>query len=482
VTVARSGRTTAGLALIAVLAVTAPAMPASAARPAASPSLRIEGSPFHPDGDGEREHVRVVLTLVSDAEVDVRVHDFDGRAVRTLASDQALAPGEHVWRWDGRAGSGRRMPSGPYRVVAAVRTGEGTLRRAARVTLAARVPYPVRPGAVLVAVDPGHGGIADGAVWMGLREDDVNLDIGLRLEAMLKGAGVRVQMSRRTDRYVNTKRVDLDGDGRFTRPDELIARNDLANVARADVHVAIHNNATDCRCVRGTEIYTHRRRTWSPEGIRLARFVLREHIRHLRLIPGFRPRDLGVKSFPYMALRPYHKRRMPRPSLQPSILGESLFIDQRSEHRVLRSRVGRTAIAAAYFDGIARFLAWRRFALRYEVLGAPTVVRAGTELDIRLRLTNSGKVPTSGWRLRARVVRAVPRYDGRPRRGPVAAGVAIPDGVEPGESVEVALSGVRMPRAARRWLVKLDVDLRSGGNLAGHGVVGPQLRVRTTPR
>ena len=128
-----------------------------------------------------------------------------------------------------------------------------------------------------------------------------------------------------------------------------------------------------------------------------------------------------------MALRPYHKRRMPRPSLQPSILGESLFIDQRSEHRVLRSRDGRTAIAAAYFDG-SPLPAGRRFGLRYEVLGAPTVVRAGGALDIRLRLTNSGKVPTSGWRLRARVVRAVPRYDGRPRRGPVVAGVRSPTG------------------------------------------------------
>ena len=142
-------------------------------------------------------------------------------------------------------------------------------------TLAARVPYPLRPGAILVALDPGHGGIADGAVWRGLAEDDVNLDIGLRLEAMLKGAGVRVPMSRHDRPLREPERDDLDGDGRFTRPDELIARNDLASVARADVHVAIHNNATGCRCVRGTEIYTHRggrgRRRASGSPVRAAR-------------------------------------------------------------------------------------------------------------------------------------------------------------------------------------------------------------------
>ena len=171
---------------------------------------------------------------------------------------------------------------------------------------------------------------------------------------MLKARACASQMSRRVDRFVNPDRDDLDGDGRFTRPDELIARNDLANIARADVHIAIHNNATDCRCVRGTEIYTYDKRAWSPEGYRLARYVL-EHICAISARLGdFRPRNLGVSSFPFMALRPYHRRRMPRPSLQPSILGESLFIDQPSEHRVLSRRDGRAAIAAAYFDGIAR--------------------------------------------------------------------------------------------------------------------------------
>jgi N-acetylmuramoyl-L-alanine amidase len=467
---------------LAVLGTGAPlvAAPVAAARPAAGPSLSILGSPFDPDGDGKRDRVRIVVSLDSDAEVDVRIEDFDGRLVRTLASGETLPAGEHVWPWDGRRGSGGLASPGPYRVrVTARSTGEGTVRRATWVTLAERVPYPTRPEAVLVAIDPGHGGLAAGATWRGLAEDDVNLEIGLRLEAMLRGAGVRVLMTRRTDRNVNRARKDLDRDGRYTRPDELIARNDLANTAGADVHIAIHNNAAACHCVRGTEMYTHGGRTWSREGVALARYVQREHIRHLRTFPGFRPRDNGVKTHPYQALRPYHRRKMPRPSLQPSMLGESLFIDQPSEHRVLARRSGRTAIAAAYFDGIARYLGWRKFGLRFEVLDAPTAVRAGGRVDVRLRLTNSGRVTTSGWRLRARIVKAVFRYDGRPRRGDVVAGGAIPDGIGPGESVEVVFPGVRMPRARRTWLLKLDVDLPGGTHLSDRGVVGPQLRIRT---
>jgi hypothetical protein len=164
------------------------------------------------------------------------------------------------------------------------------------------------------------------------------------------------------------------------------------------------------------------------------------------------------------------------------MLGESLFIDWPSEHRVLGRRDGRTTIAAAYFDGIARYLGWRRYGLRYQVLEAPATTPAGGRAAVRLRLTNSGRATSRGWRLRARVVRAVFRYDGRPRRGRVAASLAIPDGIGPGESVEVVIPGIPMPRARRAWLVKLDVDLPGGGHLSDRGVVGPQLRIRTVAR
>jgi hypothetical protein len=149
---------------------------------------------------------------------------------------------------------------------------------------------------------------------------------------------------------------------------------------------------------------------------------------------------------------------MPRPSLQPTVLGESLFIDRPSEHRILSRRSGRTAIAAAYFDGIARYLARRSYGLRYEVLEAPTTVSAGSETSVTVRLTNTGHVTSTSWRLLARV--------------------AIPDGLRPGQSVEVRLPGIPMPREGGKWLLKLDIKV-PGSRLSKHGVVGPQLKVKT---
>ena len=164
---------------------------------------------------------------------------------------------------------------------------------------------------------------------------------------MLRGAGIKVVMTRRTDRNVSPGGKDLNFDGRYTRVDELIARNDVANQARADIHLALHNNASSCHCVRGTEMYTHNGRSWAPEGRKLANALLREHLWHLNRLPGFTPRNRGVRFHDFKALKPYHPVAMPRPSLQPSVLGESLFLDWPSEHRRLTTRAGRMQDIAA---------------------------------------------------------------------------------------------------------------------------------------
>lgn len=454
--------------------------PSVMAASGAGATLTVQGSPFNPDGDGRRESVRIEVTVSEPATVELRIHDFDGRRLKTITSDANVTDGHASWTWKGRDSRGRKVPFGPYRVKATIQTQSGaTLQRAAWITRARRVPYPVRPGAVLVAIDAGHGGPAAGAVWKGLKEDDVNLDVALRLEAMLKGAGVGVVMTRRVDRNVSPLGKDLNFDGKYTRVDELIARNDVGNRARAGIHLALHNNASSCHCTRGTAMYTHNGRGWSPEGKKLARYLLDEHLWHLDRRPGYKPRDRDVRFHPFKAIKPYHPTAMPRPSLQPSVLGESIFIDWPSEHRILGKPSGRTAVAAGYFDGIARYLAWRPFALRYEVMDTPDTVMTGATARAALRLTNRGNRTSSGWKLVARVVRKVPRYDGRPKRGDVVASVAIPDGVGPGESVEVALPRIPMPGAAGEWLLKFDVNLPGGDSLSRHGVVGPQLRVDT---
>ena len=101
-----------GVVALVVLALLAVGLVAPAA--AAGPTLSAVGSPFDPDGDGKRETVRIRLELPASGTATVRVHDFDGRALRTLAGSAPLSAGPHRFDWNGRDACSR-TPSGLVR-------------------------------------------------------------------------------------------------------------------------------------------------------------------------------------------------------------------------------------------------------------------------------------------------------------------------------------------------------------------------------
>lgn len=90
-----------------------------------------------------------------------------------------------------------------------------------------------------VVIDPGHGGEDDGALGpTGLAEKDVVLDVAKRLAAKLRAHGLRVVLTRRSDRFVPLER-----------------RTEIANDARGNLFLSIHANAATDHAVRGVETY-----------------------------------------------------------------------------------------------------------------------------------------------------------------------------------------------------------------------------------
>ena len=104
----------------------------------------------------------------------------------------------------------------------------------------------VRPSAYLgaratrtVVLDPGHGGKDPGALSIhGLQEKDLVLDIARRVRAHLRVNGIRVVMTRDSDRFWTLK-----------------DRPYLAARGGGDVFVSIHLNATGTRSVSGVETF-----------------------------------------------------------------------------------------------------------------------------------------------------------------------------------------------------------------------------------
>jgi len=451
--------------------------PAGLAGSGTAISTSVSGSPFK--GSGTRDHVTLTVTLADAATLTVKIADFEGHTLRTLVNHDPRRTGSYAVAWDGKDGAGHLVADGPYRFRTTA-TAAGSSRTVTDwVTKAPHVPYAVRPGAIVVAINPGHGGSDPGATVGGVMEKDMNLAISLRLRRMLEGAGIGVVMTRSTDVDVNRPATDRNGDGTITHQDELVARNDVADIARADLVVNIHNNATACRCGQGTEVFVNRKRPWSAANLVLGKAIQAAFIRRLKAFESvsWKVHDNGIgDGGRYYSLRPANAAG-PRPALMPAILGESLYLDRPAERAKLRDPRVQTALAAGYFDGISHFLATRRFGIRYTAIHAPDQVPAGGHATVRLRIRNTGNVDSSGWRIQARLVRRVPVLDGSGARGTLVGSIALPDGIGPGQAVDVQVP-FTMPASVHRWLLKLDI-VRSAGRLSDEGVAQPQLPIAT---
>lgn len=169
-----------------------------------------------------------------------------------------------------------------------------------------------------IALDPGHPpGGATGPT--GLREAEANLAIALQLQRLLQAAGATVIMTRSAD-------VPLDLGPRIT----------LAESSEADVLVSIHNNAlpdgVNPFTNNGTSVfYNH------AASLPLARAVQRGLVRQLGL------RDLGVARGDLALVRP---------TWQPSILTEGLYMIVPEQEAALRSSEGQQRYAQGVLDGL----------------------------------------------------------------------------------------------------------------------------------
>jgi N-acetylmuramoyl-L-alanine amidase len=94
------------------------------------------------------------------------------------------------------------------------------------------------PAIRTIVIDTGHGGHDPGTQHHGLKEKHLALDISKRLRTELEQSGLRVIMTRETDKFI-----------------PLSGRPAIANRLRADLFVSVHINANRSRQVAGIEVY-----------------------------------------------------------------------------------------------------------------------------------------------------------------------------------------------------------------------------------
>jgi hypothetical protein len=115
--------------------------------------IRFAASPkqFSPNGDHFRDVSRVGFDLSEPATVSFSVMDSEGKEVRRLVDNRALAgDAKHRFRWGGRDDEGRPVPDGIYRM-RVVRRDEGRVIDSAKRVRVDRGP----PSARLLSAKPG---------------------------------------------------------------------------------------------------------------------------------------------------------------------------------------------------------------------------------------------------------------------------------------------------------------------------------------
>lgn len=110
--------------------------------------------------------------------------------------------------------------------------------------IAVATPAKAAPGKFRVVLDPGHGGVDEGAVYkeghQRFTEKEITLTLARKAKELLKGSSVDVVLTRETD-------LDL----------SLPVRTSMANRLKADVFLSLHVNSTSdpTEHARGIETY-----------------------------------------------------------------------------------------------------------------------------------------------------------------------------------------------------------------------------------
>lgn len=232
----------------------------------------------------------------------------------------------------------------------------------------------VRPSAYLgarktwtVVLDPGHGGKDPGACANGLKEKDLALDLALRIRAHLRANGVRVVMTRDTDRFWTLK-----------------DRPFLAARGAGDVFVSIHLNATGTRSVQGVETFVAPVEQYPPTSdprlnkkypaapnnrFNHSNTVLGHQIQR-SLVGITRADDRGLKRARFHVLKN---------SAMPAALVECGFLTNPQEAQKVATPAYRETVAQGVAQGILNYLALvnrAKVELGAPLIQAPTQVAA----------------------------------------------------------------------------------------------------------
>ncbi|HLO03877.1 MAG TPA: N-acetylmuramoyl-L-alanine amidase [Symbiobacteriaceae bacterium] len=207
---------------------------------------------------------------------------------------------------------------------------------------------PPNPEIVTLCLDPGHGGMDNGAQRYGLAEKHLNFDVAFwKLYPKLSRDG-------RIGRIWYTRNGDYDVSLRY--------RWDLANASGCDLFLSVHTNVSPNPDVRGTECY-FKCGSEAPNQVRAgsqraACLITRRVLDTFREFGSINcpPVDRGLICRLLSEEEPVSYYYVLEKTYQPAVLLEMAYLSNRGEAYCLASNTFRSFVAQGIYAGITATL------------------------------------------------------------------------------------------------------------------------------
>jgi N-acetylmuramoyl-L-alanine amidase len=199
----------------------------------------------------------------------------------------------------------------------------------------ASAPANLRLGfdGLVIAIDPGHGGIDHGAISSsGIKEDRLNLQVSLLVRDRLKNAGAIMVMTRQS------AEVDYSGDSNTRKKRDMENRARLIVASNPDAVISIHMNKYPNKRYYGPQTFFLKE---SAEGKRLAEDV-QSHL--LGSLPRYK--KFRIVEGDYFMLHVVNA---------PSILVECGFLSNTDDEKRLQDSNYQNTIAECIYRGICDY-------------------------------------------------------------------------------------------------------------------------------
>lgn len=247
-------------------------------------------------------------------------------------------------------------------------------------------------GVRVVVIDAGHGGPKfPGAQYNGICEKNINLQVALKLGAMIERnmPGVKVVYTRKVEKQFSSVLTD-----------DLQTRADIANKADGDLFISIHSNAARDSRVRGVEtlimgespmetrvneniLFANNKEEFLDMSDQKTAAIVRAYIQNLQFTYGeYSEMMARLVQKHYAKLGKVNRgvRKQPLKVLyatdMPSVLTEIGFMSNPQELKYITSEKGQNEIAAAIFGAVKDYSEYVRKSSLADSGAAETAVPA----------------------------------------------------------------------------------------------------------